>query len=234
MASSEPRRRLDDNQPCVTSKRIGGENKPDYRVLLYIPNIIGYIRLLFLLVAFCILPTSPASFVVFYSISIMLDGVDGYAARKLHQCSLFGSWFDVVLDNLSRGLLWTLIHPMMYLVSAIEWTAFVCNHTLGTKWQDSLAGHGEKGIMSSIVSCTLAKNFRNPWGVWVIAGLHGLPVWIIGYQYNLFGSHLWFLPKFVQPLGLVILGMGRLLCFLIEIWSIWIHISVLLVNTSMS
>lgn len=110
--------------------------------------------------------------------------------------------------------------------------SFVCNHSLGADWQHSLTRHKEKRIISSIVACTLAKNFRNPLGVWAIAGLHVLPVWIFGYQYDLFGSHLWFLPKFVEPFGMVILGMGRLLCFFIEMWSIWVHISSLLVNTS--
>ncbi|XP_045616354.1 uncharacterized protein [Procambarus clarkii] len=213
MAGSEPPRRLSDNDPHVAKMNVWNEERPDYKILLYIPNIIGYIRLFFLLIAFCYLPISPATFVVHYSISIALDGFDGYAARKLRQCSLFGAW-------------------MLYMVSAVEWASFVCNHSLGADWQHSLTRHKEKRIISSIVACTLAKNFRNPLGVWAIAGLHVLPVWIFGYQYDLFGSHLWFLPKFVEPFGMVILGMGRLLCFFIEMWSIWVHISSLLVNTS--
>ncbi|XP_071518960.1 uncharacterized protein [Panulirus ornatus] len=233
MAGSElPRKPSGDEPQPAPSGR--SKSRPDYRVLSYIPNIIGYIRLFFLLLAFCSLPTSPASFVAFYSISIILDGIDGYAARKLQQCSLFGAWFDVVLDNLSRGLLWTHIHPMLYLVSALEWMTLVCNHSSDAGWRQSLGTKGKNGAPPMIVSCTLAKNFRNPWGVWAIAGLHVLPVWLFGIQYDVFGSHLWFLPQFVQPLGVTILGTGRLLCVCIEIWCVWIHISAMLVNTSTS
>ncbi|XP_042892441.1 uncharacterized protein LOC122266680 isoform X2 [Penaeus japonicus] len=200
--------------PSPQKEERGG--KPDYGVLLYIPNLIA----------------SPASFVTLYSISITLDGFDGYAARKLHQCSLFGAWFDVILDNLGRGLLWVHIHPMLYLVSSIEWMAFVCNYSFGAKWRESLIEGPRAQQPNTLVTCILANNFRNVWGVWVIAGLHVLPVWLLGIKYNIFETHLWFLPPFIQPLGILLLGMGRLLCFCVEIWSIWNHIYGLLMNTS--
>ncbi|XP_047468671.1 uncharacterized protein LOC125024933 [Penaeus chinensis] len=215
--------------PSLQEEGKGGKRKPNYSILLYVPNLIGYTRLLLLLLAFCLLPASPASFVTLYSISITLDGFDGYAARKLHQCSLFGAWFDVILDNLGRGLLWVHIHPMLYLVSAVEWIAFVCNYSFGAKWRESLI-EGPKA--PTIVTHILANNFRNAWGVWVIAGLHVLPVWLLGIKYNIFESHLWFLPLFVQPLGFLLLGTGRLLCLSVELWSIWNHMYGLLVNSS--
>lgn len=206
-------------------------NTIDYSVLIYIPNVIGYIRLSFLVLAFFLLPTSPALFITFYSISITLDGFDGYAARKLQQCSVFGAWFDVVIDNVSRGLLWTHLHPMLYLIAAVEWTAFVCNHSFGSDWRDKLT-QGHQIRPPKLVGLAMANNFRNPWGIWTIAGLHVLPVWLLGLQYDVFTSHLWFIPYCIKIGGLIILGLGRLLCLFVELWSIWIHITLMLVNVS--
>lgn len=244
---------------------------------------------------------------------------------------------------------------MLYLVSSIEWMAFVCNYSFGAKWRESLIEGPRAQQPNTLVTCILAnsksililqlhwvykqfiacneleciennmkictdymkiciifdiwklqfltlfhhvQDFRNVWGVWVIAGLHVLPVWLLGIKYNIFETHLWFLPPFIQPLGeciwqwlilqillldeiklfkiriwvgrivsnlqyffiidsiicfihdfsstmlvvifkenqilsgILLLGMGRLLCFCVEIWSIWNHIYGLLMNTS--
>ena len=56
------------------------------RVLLYIPNIVGYIRLFLLLVAWYAASVSQISVsLVLFVISIALDGVDGHLARTLKQ-----------------------------------------------------------------------------------------------------------------------------------------------------
>ncbi|XP_050715674.1 uncharacterized protein LOC126998242 [Eriocheir sinensis] len=206
--------------------------RPDYWVLLYVPNLIGYIRLSLLLLAFCLLhSSSPAWFVSFYTGSIVLDGFDGFAARKLHQCSLFGAWFDVVLDNLSRGLLWTHIHPLLYLVSALEWTTFCCNYILGAEWQQTFTQGKKKGF-SYFISLLMAQNWRNPLGVLVILGLHVFPLWLFGIQHGIFASHLTFVPSSVQVAGLVVLGCGRVLCGIVEVWCVASHTRRLLVNSS--
>ncbi len=33
--------------------------------------------------------------------------VDGWTARRFNQVSKFGAWFDVIIDNIGRGILWT-------------------------------------------------------------------------------------------------------------------------------
>jgi phosphatidylglycerophosphate synthase len=35
--------------------------------------------------------------------------VDGWAARRFNQVTKFGAWFDVIIDNIGRGILWTRI-----------------------------------------------------------------------------------------------------------------------------
>lgn len=38
--------------------------------------------------------------------------MDGFAARKLNQCTAFGAWFDVVIDLFGRGMLWSRINSV--------------------------------------------------------------------------------------------------------------------------
>ena len=33
--------------------------------------------------------------------------VDGWAARRFNQVSKFGAWFDIIIDNIGRGILWS-------------------------------------------------------------------------------------------------------------------------------
>ena len=67
-------------------------------VLLYVPNIIGYIRITFAGIAFANI-MNPLYFFVCYSISYLLDATDGHFARKLHQTSQFGAMLDMMTDR---------------------------------------------------------------------------------------------------------------------------------------
>lgn len=80
-----------------------------FKVLLFVPNIIGYVRLL-LLGAAAVSAASGASgcFFPFYTASQLLDLADGYAARRLKQVSVFGACLDQLLDRLSTCLLYVL------------------------------------------------------------------------------------------------------------------------------
>ena len=70
------------------------EAQPNYKILYYVPNIIGYIRIALICgtLPFCF--SHPLIFAVSYFINAFLDGVDGVAARRLGQCSKFGMWLD--------------------------------------------------------------------------------------------------------------------------------------------
>ncbi|XP_018008520.1 CDP-diacylglycerol--glycerol-3-phosphate 3-phosphatidyltransferase isoform X1 [Hyalella azteca] len=246
--------------------------KPDLSILLYLPNLIGYVRLVCVVAAFWLLTLGHnGCFVIFYAVSIILDGIDGWVARKLQQCSQFGAWLDVVIDNTSRALLWAHIHPMGTLVSALEWTVFVCNHQLGENWRTHLSSDvygslssislgestfsvhsnligtkrsGKKSPVGSTANSVLRKqadicqppqlvqwilknDFRSPGGVWAVAGLHVLPLWLAGLKYKVFQTSLYFLPDLVPFWGLCVLVLGRLLCAYAELWCLWHHIVLL-------
>lgn len=215
-------------------KNYSHDFSPNYDVLLYVPNIIGYVRVLLIVIAFGSLNFSPLLFLVAYTTSIILDAADGYAARKLGQCSYFGAWFDVVQDNVSRGLLWAHLHPLLSLISALEWMTFTCTHTLGAEWRSTLIEKPRPSVQKPpiVVAKVLQNNFRSPFGVWAISGLHALPIWLFGMQYNIFSQYLFFIPDFIPYLGMMILVCGRLLCGLCEAWCCWTHIQELLVNTA--
>lgn len=183
-------------------------------VLLFVPNLIGYVRLVLLLASW-IFFTDPVLFLSFYTAFVLLDGVDGIVARQLNQTSAFGAWLDVVCDNLGRGMLWTLLFKWGYFISALEWLVFVCTHTLGAQWRSA------KSSPPSWVQTVMANGFKTPVGAFAICGLHGLPMWLYGLK-----THLWnpFMSHHFQ-LGVTgLLVSGRTLCMAVEVWFIKSHI----------
>lgn len=81
-------------------------------VLLYVPNLIGYSRVVGALGSFLLMICRPDKW--FLAITLYLsnfagDLADGWAARRLNQCSSFGGVLDMVTDRCSTaGLLFVL------------------------------------------------------------------------------------------------------------------------------
>lgn len=73
--------------------------KQSFWVLFYVPNIIDYVRVLFLYWSICSVSTTHFAF--WYLTSCLLDAVDGPAARKLGQESTLGYYLDIVIDRIS-------------------------------------------------------------------------------------------------------------------------------------
>ena len=61
------------------------------QVLLYVPNLIGYARIILLLLSLRTMLTDPYTTAALYMLSALLDAFDGMAARKLNQCTKFGA-----------------------------------------------------------------------------------------------------------------------------------------------
>jgi hypothetical protein len=75
-------------------------------VWLFVPNLIGYLRVGTGLAAFYYAFTDPEAFFLLYGFSYALDAVDGVAARSLGQKSSFGAVLDMVTDRFcTAGLL---------------------------------------------------------------------------------------------------------------------------------
>jgi CDP-diacylglycerol--inositol 3-phosphatidyltransferase len=84
---------------------------PTGSVWLYVPNLIGYVRVAALLgAALCATDAAlTAPFLALYAGSYLLDAVDGPAARHLGQTSRFGAVLDMVTDRVATALLLCLL-----------------------------------------------------------------------------------------------------------------------------
>ena len=104
----------------------------DYSVLLYVPQLIGWLRVAMMVTAVTN-RSNPCLVCGAYLASLTLDMVDGAAARALGQTSRFGEVLDVTIDCGSRTFLWVLVATedsnfaqlSSFLIS-MDWLTFVC------------------------------------------------------------------------------------------------------------
>eukprot|EP00899_Mesostigma_viride_P015069 jgi/Mesvir1/23563/Mv18259-RA.1 len=78
-------------------------------VYLYIPNLIGYFRIILLFVAFGVAFDRPEWFLICYFLSFACDELDGRFARMFNQTSAFGAVLDMVTDRLATTALLVLL-----------------------------------------------------------------------------------------------------------------------------
>lgn len=79
------------------------------KIFLYVPNLIGFARVLLTLLSLCIYDSAPTLFLIMYVLSFVLDALDGHMARKLNQCSRLGAVLDMVTDRFSTAALCTIL-----------------------------------------------------------------------------------------------------------------------------
>ncbi|KAL2850638.1 CDP-alcohol phosphatidyltransferase-domain-containing protein [Aspergillus pseudoustus] len=68
-------------------------------IFLFVPNLIGYTRIIFAVGSLYYMPYHPRTCSLLYSISCLLDALDGAAARRLDQSTRFGAVLDMVTDR---------------------------------------------------------------------------------------------------------------------------------------
>lgn len=68
-------------------------------VFLFVPNLIGYGRILLAGLALNYMKSHPKVCTALYGLSCLLDAFDGMAARALGQTSKFGAVLDMVTDR---------------------------------------------------------------------------------------------------------------------------------------
>lgn len=74
-------------------------------VFLFIPNIIGYVRISTAILSFMTMKNHPIWTLILYGVSGFLDAFDGYAARKFNQGTRFGAVLDMVTDRCATSSL---------------------------------------------------------------------------------------------------------------------------------
>ena len=70
-------------------------------VLFYYPNLIGYVRVICMVVSFYFALTNWQITLIAYSCAFVGDVVDGYVARAFKQSSTYGGILDMVTDRVS-------------------------------------------------------------------------------------------------------------------------------------
>ncbi|CAN8103439.1 unnamed protein product [Discula destructiva] len=82
-----------------------GSLAPDENIFLFAPNLIGYLRIVLAITSLYYMPLHPRTCSILYSISCLLDALDGYAARYYQQSTRFGAVLDMVTDRCTTSCL---------------------------------------------------------------------------------------------------------------------------------
>ncbi|KAL1881991.1 hypothetical protein VTK73DRAFT_3320 [Phialemonium thermophilum] len=80
------------------------EESPE-KIFLFWPNIIGYFRIVLAVASLYYMPLHPRTCCSLYSISCLLDALDGYVARVCDQSTRFGAVLDMVTDRCTTACL---------------------------------------------------------------------------------------------------------------------------------
>ncbi|XP_051001245.1 CDP-diacylglycerol--inositol 3-phosphatidyltransferase isoform X2 [Acomys russatus] len=102
-------------------------------IFLFVPNLIGYARIVFAMVSFYFMPCCPFTASSFYLLSGLLDAFDGHAARALNQGTRFGAMLDMLTDRCSTMCLLVnlaLLYPRATLLFQLSMSLDVASHWL--------------------------------------------------------------------------------------------------------
>ncbi|KAI1213636.1 CDP-alcohol phosphatidyltransferase-domain-containing protein [Annulohypoxylon truncatum] len=81
------------------------DNSPRENIFIFWPNIIGYSRIVLAIASLYYMPLHPRTCSLLYSVSCLLDALDGYAARYFEQSTKFGAVLDMVTDRCTTSCL---------------------------------------------------------------------------------------------------------------------------------
>ncbi|KAI6248188.1 CDP-diacylglycerol--inositol 3-phosphatidyltransferase [Erysiphe necator] len=78
---------------------------PSENIFLFWPNVIGYARIVLAIASLYYMPLHPRTCSGLYSVSCLLDALDGYAARFFEESTRFGAVLDMVTDRCTTACL---------------------------------------------------------------------------------------------------------------------------------
>ncbi|XP_063076725.1 CDP-diacylglycerol--inositol 3-phosphatidyltransferase [Engraulis encrasicolus] len=102
-------------------------------IFLFVPNLIGYARIVLALISFYLMPCCPVPAVVTYLLSALLDAFDGHAARTLNQGTKFGAMLDMLTDRCATMCLLVnlaLLYPSYTFLFQISMSLDIASHWL--------------------------------------------------------------------------------------------------------
>ncbi|XP_057717312.1 CDP-diacylglycerol--inositol 3-phosphatidyltransferase [Corythoichthys intestinalis] len=102
-------------------------------IFLFVPNLIGYARIVLALVSFFLMPCCPFPAFFCYMLSALLDAFDGHAARALNQSTQFGAMLDMLTDRCATMCLLVnlaLIYPSYLFLFQLSMCLDIASHWL--------------------------------------------------------------------------------------------------------
>ncbi|OAA79175.1 CDP-diacylglycerol-inositol 3-phosphatidyltransferase PIS [Akanthomyces lecanii RCEF 1005] len=91
--------------PVTITTSQDNDDEERENIFLFWPNLIGYSRIVLAIASLYYMPLHPRTCAVLYSISCLLDALDGYAARVFEQSTRFGAVLDMVTDRCTTSCL---------------------------------------------------------------------------------------------------------------------------------
>lgn len=191
-------------------------------IAFYIPNVLGYVRIMLALWGLSVSSSQPMVAVSFWIVSASLDLFDGILARALNQTSSLGVLLDIAADNILRAAMWIAagsvsssdqLSVIACLIISLEWITMLATQLhaaqSGTHWKATR--DKDPWWIQSIFS----NNFRNPLGTWCIFGLFSASLFAYAdHQKELMG----WIPFF--GFWKYLAYSGRLLSMFVEVWLI--------------
>ncbi len=101
------------------------------KVLLYLPNIVGYIRIVLILLGLSIFHQYPVMGYFILGLSAGLDMLDGFLARIFNQTSKFGAILDYALDRATTACYYfiiSIVYPDLWIPSILLLNLDIIGH----------------------------------------------------------------------------------------------------------
>lgn len=163
---------------------------------LYVPNLIGYSRVILMFTAYYYAQESVIIFSICYSLSQILDMFDGMAARAFKQSTNFGAMLDMVTDRCSStGLMLVVSHRYPELViwcHAFIWID-ICSHWAHMLMMERSGSKSHKLVNTG--PWLLRYYYATHWFmVILIVGTEGFPItlYLLSFPDILKGTYIFF------------------------------------------
>lgn len=199
-------------------------------VLFNVPNSIGYARLCCLALATYLTQHHALIAFTLHSANLMLDYADGFYARKHMQTTAFGAILDVLLDNLSRGILWVQATGTFgACVIVLEMGTFAFTYKAGgSAWKEGCFKNAPSWVLM-----VMGSNFKNVTGAFAVVGLMGCPLYFwTRFNFKRFRpgpcKRLILATVIENPIVGAVVVLGRLLAAAVEVWAVQRHFRELL------
>jgi CDP-diacylglycerol--inositol 3-phosphatidyltransferase len=216
------------SSPKLSRRSSAPKKRSAVAVLLYVPNLIGYVRIALAFVGYAYAFDSLQVTLGAYLLSQALDVADGFAARALGQSSKFGAVLDMVTDRTSTACL-CLVLSRLYPQHVVGFAGLITLDLFSHWFQmyASLAAGGETHKASA--NFVVRLYYRKPV---LFAACAGTEFWYLALYCLAFGPGPAVVPPLLAPLlppgaglyALVLYACAPIFAFkqftnLVQLWS---------------